>query len=362
MSKSKSYSAAVSRVIGTPHQRYTFPPPSGQEAYAKASGSNIMHQHFTVANESRNLQASAWSDYVGRILDCSLSRLQLREGFKGEIDSYVLSDMIYLDSRTDALTQARTTARISRDSVRDYVFHVAVDGIMETVTGSLREKKSAQFVPGILALDMGQTMRMVRPTQSRVLAFFLPRAMVEEQIPDAEAIHGQVLGYTTPLTRLVLDRVNSLWRNLPTMQDEDAEQAIRVCAGLILAAFKKQSRRDSGVHAAVQVATRNKIRDFIEVNLRDGELSAEAILQTFPVARPTLYRMFEHEGGIGTYIRNRRLREAAEELAGAPHVSIMEIAYGWSFNSPSDFTRAFRRAYGLAPQDFRALGLELQAK
>ncbi len=353
---SRSYSAAVKRVIAAQHQRYAFP---ASDELAKGASPRVIHQHFTVAGESRALQAPAWSDYVGRILDSPVSRTQIEQGFKGEIDSYVLSDMIYLDSRTDALSQARTLARISRDSVRDYVFHVAVEGIMETTTGALRQKKSSQFVPGILALDLGQPMRMVRPTQSRVLAFFLPRAMVEEEIVDAEAIHGQVLGYTTPLTRLILDRVTSLCAGLPAMPQEEAEQSIRVCAGLILTAFKKQSRRGDGARDAVRVAMRNRIRDFIETRLRDGELSTEAILQSFPIPRPTLYRMFEHEGGIGTYIRNRRLREAAEELAAAPHVSIMEIAYGWSFGSPSDFTRAFRRAYGMAPQDFRALGVDL---
>ena len=353
---SRGYSAAVSRLIANQQQRYAFPPP---DAGLQASMPRVIRQHFTVAGESRHLQAPAWGDYVGRILDFPVSRAQCELGFKGEIDTYVLSDMIYLDSRTDALSQARTNARISRDSVRDFVFHVAVEGIMETATGAAKEKKSAQFVPGILVLDMGQAMHMVRPTYSRVLAFFLPRAMVEEEIPDAASLHGQVVGYTTPLTRLILDRVTSLCAGLPTMPQEEAEESIRVCAALILAAFKKQSRRSTGAHAAVQAATRNQIREFIEVNLRDGDLTTEAILRAFPIPRPTLYRMFEHEGGIGTYIRNRRLREAAEELATAPHVSIMEIAYGWSFGSPSDFTRAFRRAYGMAPQDFRALGVHL---
>lgn len=365
---SRKYSTAVDRVLTSPHKRYELPELSGSpespESSADAAGPSsgpprLIHIHFTVAREQRGLQAPAWSDYVGRILDSPVSRSQMEQGFKGEIDSYVLSDMIYLDSRTDALSQARTLARISRDSVRDYVFHVAMEGIMETTVGDVHEKKSAQFVPGILALDMGQPMHMVRPTYSRVLAFFLPRAMVEAEIPDAESIHGQVVGYTTPLTRLILDRLMALCSTLPDLPADEAEEAIRVCAGLILAAFKKHSRRSAGAQAAMQAALRNQVRDFIEINLRYGDLSTETILSSFPIPRPTLYRMFEQEGGIGTYIRNRRLREAAEELAKASHVSIMEIAYGWSFNSASDFTRAFRRAYGMTPQDFRGVGREI---
>jgi AraC-like DNA-binding protein len=65
--------------------------------------------------------------------------------------------------------------------------------------------------------------------------------------------------------------------------------------------------------------------------------------------------MFEHEGGLAAYIRNCRLREAADQLIQSPATPIIEIAYGLCFNSASSFTHAFRRAYGMAPQDFRAL-------
>ncbi|WP_116124119.1 helix-turn-helix domain-containing protein [Paraburkholderia sp. BL6669N2] len=55
------------------------------------------------------------------------------------------------------------------------------------------------------------------------------------------------------------------------------------------------------------------------------------------------------------YIRHLRLRRAANELIRYPHLAVTAIAYGLGFKSASDFTRAFGRAYGMAPQDFRAL-------
>jgi AraC-like DNA-binding protein len=36
-------------------------------------------------------------------------------------------------------------------------------------------------------------------------------------------------------------------------------------------------------------------------------------------------------------------------------MTITHLAYSLGFKSASDFTRAFRRAYGMAPSDFRAL-------
>jgi AraC-like DNA-binding protein len=353
----KAYSRVVSQIIANQQRRYAYPPVGGDDG----GPPGLAHQHFTVANETVSLQAVAWSDYVGRILDSPISRTQMANGFKGEIDSYILKDMIYLDSRTDPLSQARTNARISRDNVRDFVFHVAVDGIIETVTGAGQQRKSAQFMPGILALDMGQPMHMMRPTPARVLAFFLPRAMVEAEIPDAESIHGRVIAYTAPLTRLILDHLLTLCNDLPNIPEADAKNAIRNCAQLILAAFGKQMRMSNSAKAALQRTVRVQIQRYIETNLHQKDLSPESVLRAFPLTRPTVYRMFESEGGLGTYIRNCRLRAAAEELVGMRKTPIMEIAYGWAFGSPSDFTRAFRRAYGMSPQDFRALGMDLSA-
>ncbi|RDD81847.1 helix-turn-helix domain-containing protein [Dyella tabacisoli] len=317
-----------------------------------------MRQQFTVMNEAANLQMLAWSDYVGRILDVPVSRAQVASGFRGEIDTYVLKDMIYLDSRTDPVSQARTPARISTDNMRDYVFHVVIEGIAETVTGPFPHRKSAQFVPGILALDMNQSMRMERPTRARVLAFFLPRPMVESVIPQAESIHGRVIAYTSPLTHLIREQLVALCRELPTMPEADIENTLHNCAQLILAAYGRQARLSDGARAAARAVMLGRIKHYIQSNLHREELSPDNILSAFPLARPTLYRMFEHEGGLSAYIRHCRLREAADELVRSTPMTVAQIAYRWGFSYASDFTRAFRRAYGMAPQEFRSLGLE----
>ena len=175
----REHQGLASRVIAA---RGMAPLPLPDEA---PDGSGFTHHYFSVAQQPIVLQAQAWSERVSGLLDTPMSRTQRQQSFAGEMDSYIFKDMIYLDCRTDPLAQARTLAKISRDNVRDFVFHVAVEGIMETLTDTRRERKSTQFVPGILALDMGQTMRMLRPTYAHVLAFFLPRATVEAEIADA---------------------------------------------------------------------------------------------------------------------------------------------------------------------------------
>lgn len=313
-----------------------------------------VHQHFTVAHEAVGSQALVWSEYVGRILDTPVSSSQVKHGFQGDLDAYVLPDMTYLDSRTDRLVQARTGARISRDSVRDFVFHVAAYGMLETHVKQGLHCRSTQFVPGILALDMNQPMRMVRPTKVRALAFFLPRALVESEIADAESIHGRVIAYSSPLTRLILDHLFTLCHRLASMPADEAATTIRTCAHLILAAFSKQHDLSQRARAAARLAVQSQVRRYVQANLHNMDLSPESIMERFPIPRPTLYRMFEEEGGLANYIRHCRLWASAQDLVQRRDMAVVQVGYSFGFGSASDFSRAFRRAFGVAPQEYRA--------
>jgi AraC-like DNA-binding protein len=351
-----AYTTTVALERARARERYAFPQLSAAD---EVRANLLMVEHFSVAGEARAQQAKAWSDRVGRLVDTPVSHAQMSAGFFGELDSYVLPDMIYLESRTDPLLQMRTLGQISRDNVRNFVFHVAVDGIMETVVDPSRQRRAEQFVPGILALDMGQPMRMHRPTRARVLAFFMPRDRVGQVIDDPEALHGKIISYTSPLTRLLLPQLLSLCATLPRMAQTAPQQAgiaIHQCAELILAAFARHDRLSGGGRAAARHALKEQIRRYIAANLHRGELAPEDILAAFGLPRATLYRMFESDGGLLTYIRQCRLSAAATELVDMPHMAVAEIAYGLGFSSASDFTRAFRRSYGAAPQEFRAGG------
>ncbi len=100
----------------------------------------------------------------------------------------------------------------------------------------------------------------------------------------------------------------------------------------------------------------DQVRRYVQAHLCDDELSPESVLSALQLPRSTLYRLFQREGGLGAYIRHLRLRHAADDLIRYPHTLVLDIAFGLGFKSASVFTRAFRRAYGMAPQEYRALG------
>ncbi|MFE4861207.1 helix-turn-helix domain-containing protein [Streptomyces sp. NPDC056670] len=101
-----------------------------------------------------------------------------------------------------------------------------------------------------------------------------------------------------------------------------------------------------------------RIRDHIDRNLGDPALGPEAIAKEHHISVRYLHRLFEAEGTtVSRLIQRRRLEMCARELtrgdgAGPP---VSSVAQRWGFVSPSHFSRAFRKTYGITPRQWRGL-------
>jgi AraC family transcriptional regulator len=70
------------------------------------------------------------------------------------------------------------------------------------------------------------------------------------------------------------------------------------------------------------------------------------------------HRTFSRAVGesVRRYVAARALARAAWTLANRPALSVTETAMEFGFSSPSDFSRAFKSAYGMSPTEFRSAG------
>ncbi|HEY1997143.1 helix-turn-helix domain-containing protein [Paraburkholderia sp.] len=318
----------------------------------------MLTSSFSTRALAAQQQVLAWRTRVGHVVDVPPSSTQLAEGFGANIDLFAVGTAVFTDVRTDAMVLERSVARVSTDARRDYVFHLFVEGETGHITGMHRKRSAPGSIRGLVALDLNQPFRVERPA-CRVLSLFVPRTTVDAILPDGESIHGRIMPFDSPLARLALDHLLATRENLATRAPHDAAAALDTGAQLLLAAFHQQASLTGSARAAVQAAVMAKVRRFVDANLHQAELTPASVVDALQLKRATIYRWFQHEGGLGTYIRNRRLLEAADELAHFPQRQITEIAYGLGFKSGSDFTRAFRRAFDISPLDMRARALAL---
>ncbi len=93
----------------------------------------------------------------------------------------------------------------------------------------------------------------------------------------------------------------------------------------------------------------NHIEQRLTAPLTAAEVAAAVSYSRFHFAR-----LFQTILGMSlrTYLRNRRLSEAAGELLYSSK-PILEIALDYQFGSQEAFSRAFKRCFGLSPDAYR---------
>jgi AraC-like DNA-binding protein len=315
--------------------------------------SRIIHVPFDVQAEPVHRQLLAWRERIGTVMDIVPTRAQTERPFRGSIDVYWLGEFLFATVYTDELTLERTIARISQDNARSIAFHVVMDGDAATLVSRPGKHLDTPLDVGVLAVDFDQPLHVMRRA-CRHVTLFVPRAALQEVFEDPGVLHGRVLGANEPVAQLIKQRVKAFSMRVAHMSFDAACLCLREIVRLIADAFGEQAGLRGSKPAVARAIAFDAARRFVRANLTEFDLSPEHVVDSLALSRATIYRLFQHEGGLHAYIRHLRLRTAADDLVRFRGVPISEIALSVGFKSASDFTRAFRRTYGFSPQEVRA--------
>jgi AraC family transcriptional regulator len=96
---------------------------------------------------------------------------------------------------------------------------------------------------------------------------------------------------------------------------------------------------------------------YIDTHLREplslGDIAAASGLSPFHFSR--LFTAVMGESAI-SYVRRRRLAQAALRLVREPETRLIDLAFDCGFESQEAFTRAFRRTLGMTPGELKRRG------
>ncbi len=196
---------------------------------------------------------------------------------------------------------------------------------------------------------------LARPSNAKVesldlIVLAIPRDAAPEWLVTRD-FHGLSIESSLPLGNLLAENLITLMKLAHRLSLEEGVAAIE--AALTLA---QQALITAGHFSAPQSQDRNSnlraaAKEFVDSRLSDQSLNVSELVEGLGVSRATLFRAFGSSGGVGLYIKHRRLKLAREALfvRVGHRPSIGEIAHAHGFSGTAYFSRAFKQRYGQAP-------------
>lgn len=199
----------------------------------------------------------------------------------------------------------------------------------------------------------------------RQLVLKMPRRRFAWRLPREPLWMRRAINARTPLGSVLKADVVSLWGAIDVVRPELHRALVDRTVDLIALAFAGESRNFGGCGSTVRRALVIRATQFIDAHLGDPELCGETVAASLGISLGYLQHLFQAaEMTVGGYARRRRLEHCRNDLAdpmrGGELVS--EIAMRWGFRDMPWFSRAYHRAFGLAPRDHRALAAEARAR
>jgi AraC-like DNA-binding protein len=138
----------------------------------------------------------------------------------------------------------------------------------------------------------------------------------------------------------------------------DATSLVQTLAHLALierGIVRPGSRRGQ---AALRIARLSQARRLIARHLHDPNLAPTMVADLLGVSVRHLHMLFETAAkSFSQTVTDERLKQSRRLMREAPERLISEVAAACGFESLATYYRVFNAAYGMAPGDFRAQGL-----
>jgi AraC-like DNA-binding protein len=281
-----------------------------------------------------------------RELYASGSDVTLREAdFHARVRAFRFKRMLVFDRQISGLVHERSQARVRRDGFDHFTLQFVRSG--HFIGGPVGEERVV--APGeVILFDTSQPQRTI-VKDAQVITISLAREVIAAKAPSAVNSHGAILAGAG--AGLMTDFMVSLAHRSKQLA-QDPVLGSTWALGELLGMAVGASQVSPTIAARVRLG---RAQAYIDANLANPKLSAEAVAAATAVSRSILYETFAPMGGVARYILQRRLTLLRKALC---HVTerrtVAELIYAHGFLNVSHGSRAFRKAFGLPPGHFRA--------
>jgi AraC-like DNA-binding protein len=303
---------------------------------------------FTTDGVRAHEQYDAWRGWHNRTFDGSPGA-PAKDGFLAKSKAVTMDGLALVRISMPAARVFRTPSLIRRNPVDHWAINMGLRTTTHLTTGGVALEVPARS-PFVVSL--ADEMTSERGPDER-LQLYLARDSFQDLAPVLDAARGAVI--TGPLGTMLAEYLELLDRNLDRIGVADAARFKSAVGCMIAACVSPSSDHLAAAESQLNLGRLDRVRRVVRRELRSPLLEPAMLSRLIGISRSALYRLMESQGGVTRYIRRQRLLESRAVLSDPGSAKpIAAIAEEFCFSDPADFTRAFRREFGLAPSDVRA--------
>lgn len=277
------------------------------------------------------------------------------DGFRGHLRSRVLDRMAVVEVSATSHEVHRTPALIAQTGERYFKLNLQLEG-----TGLLiQDNREALLRPGDLAIyDTNRPYTLAFEEQARMMVVMFPCDALSLPTDYVGQLAAVRMAGSTGLSGIVGQFIRQLSENLDVLSGPSGSRLATNALDLV----------STMLHAEMDIAPDRmkpqamlavSVREYIEANLSDPQLSPASIAAAHFISTRHLHNVF-HESGttVASFIRSQRLDGARRDLQDPLHAgkSVGTVAAQWGFLDAAHFSRTFRDAFNVSPTEWRRNG------
>jgi AraC-like DNA-binding protein len=264
-------------------------------------------------------------------------------------------DLIQVEADAQLVTRTR---RLINQSEGAWLLMIQEEGICEVGQGGRKISMS----PGDIGfLDTSRPYEVTFPRSFKQSILKMPAILFRDIAPRGHDLAGVALSGEQTLTAIARENLLFLERSADVIAPIFLPAAANCAIGHLSLAMRAMIRGEAAKIAGRAIADHIARADaYISDNLHDVELSVERVARSVGISAghlQQLYRAASNNLTVAQSILDQRLANCRKELADPSRLdeSVTDIAFRWGFSESSSFSRAFRRAFGISPRQYRQI-------
>lgn len=272
--------------------------------------------------------------------------------FFARVSSWRMDRMLLFDREYGGVRHRRRE-RVAGDGFDHFVLHQVVSG--ELVGGP--HGAAVPIAPGeTLLLDTCEAMES-GARAVRLITVSLARDAVRAAAGNLDGLHGCRIGAQDGALLCAL--LGALVEQASCLPPGAQPAVTRTLVDLLSIAINPAGTGARSDFYRLEYVRREAVQRLIETRLGARDLSVQDIIAATGIARASLYRLFEPQGGVIRFIQLRRLQQLRERLddRAFDSQSLAELVPLSGFSGESHASRLFKQAFGIAPGAYRAASI-----